>query len=39
VERAPVARPPLEDGLAWLWQRLWGETALDLLDWMAAKGT
>ena len=39
VERAPVARPPLKDGLAWLWQRLWGETALDLIDWRAAKGT
>ena len=39
VERAPVARPPLEDGLAWLWQRLWGKTTLDLIDWRAAKGT
>jgi inner membrane protein len=39
VERAPVTRPPLEDGLAWLWQRLRGKTALDLLDWIAAKGT
>ena len=39
VERAPVARPPLRQGLVWLWQRLGGETALDLMDWIAAKGS
>jgi inner membrane protein len=34
VEQTPVAWPPLREGLVWLWQRLRGETALDLIDWM-----
>ena len=35
VEKTPVTRPPLRQGLAWLWQRLRGETVLDLMDWIA----
>ncbi|MFZ9082110.1 MAG: metal-dependent hydrolase [Burkholderiaceae bacterium] len=38
VERPLVQRPPLREGLAWLWQRTWGRTDLDLIDWIAAKG-
>lgn len=37
VERPNVQRPPLREGLAWLWQRIWGKTDLDLIDWIAAK--
>ena len=38
VERPLVQRPPLREGLAWLWQRTWGRTDLDLIEWIAAKG-
>ena len=37
VERPNVQRPPLREGLAWLWLRTWGRTDLDLIDWIAAK--